>query len=81
MPNLPRFTLSHDHQKGGWVLKREITGQVVRRFETKDDATAGGVLGKAIGANGGSVRIQKENGVFQEERTFPRSRDPRRTKG
>ena len=29
----------------------------------------------------GSVRIHKENGQIQEERTYPRSKDPRGTKG
>ena len=29
----------------------------------------------------GSVKIHKENGEFQEERTYPRSKDPRITKG
>ena len=28
-----------------------------------------------------SVRIHKENGQIQEDRTYPRSADPRRTKG
>lgn len=28
-----------------------------------------------------SVRIHKENGRIQEERTYPRSADPRRSKG
>jgi hypothetical protein len=28
-----------------------------------------------------SVRIHKENGQIQEERTYPRSADPRRSKG
>ena len=28
-----------------------------------------------------TVKIHKENGVFQEERTYPRKADPRRTKG
>lgn len=30
---------------------------------------------------GGSLRIHKENGRIQEERTYPRARDPRKTKG
>lgn len=28
-----------------------------------------------------SVRIHKENGAIQEERTYPRSADPRKSKG
>jgi hypothetical protein len=81
MPNLPRFTLSHDQQKDDWALKQDSTGKTVKRFETKADATKGGVLEKAVGKEGGSVRIHKENGAYQEERTYPRSRDPRKSKG
>jgi hypothetical protein len=81
MPNLTRFSLVHDPQKDDWKLRNDMTGKTVKRFETKQDATAGGTLSKAIGSQGGSVRIHKENGVFQEERTFPRSADPKRSKG
>jgi hypothetical protein len=30
---------------------------------------------------GGSLKIHKNNGGFQEERTYPRSKDPRKSKG
>jgi hypothetical protein len=43
---------------------------------TKADATARGVLKKAVGGVG-TVRIHKENNRIQEERTYPRSRDPK----
>lgn len=39
----------------------------------------GGALEKAIGE--GSVKIQKMDGKFQEERTFPGSKDPKSSKG
>ncbi len=80
MTNLPRFNLFHDQQKDDWKLQNE-QGRTVRRWDIKDDATAGGVLKDVLGSNGGSVRIHKENGVFQEERTFPRSRDPKSSPG
>lgn len=31
--------------------------------------------------SGSSLKIHKQNGQFQEERTYPRSMDPRKTKG
>jgi len=37
--------------------------------------------GKAIELGGGSVRIHGQNGRVLEERTYPRSRDPKRSKG
>jgi hypothetical protein len=62
-------------------LSKDATDRVVKRFDTKGQATAGGALRRTIGSEGGSVKIQKENGRFQEERTYPRSRDPKRSKG
>lgn len=44
--------------------------------EKKADATKGGVLKEAVGKAGGSVKIQKLDGKFQEERTYPDSSDP-----
>lgn len=78
---LPKFTLTFDEKKNDWALAQDKTNRTVRRFDTKEDATAGGVLQKAVGKDGGSVKIQKQNGRFQEERTYPRSKDPRESKG
>jgi hypothetical protein len=78
---LRRFTLSHDRQNDQWKLVNDQTRRTVRAFETKEEATAGGVLSNALGSEGGSVRIEKLHGGYQEERTFPRSADPRSSKG
>jgi hypothetical protein len=81
MPNLPRYTLTKDEKRDDWKLTHDASDRVVRRFETKGDATERGALRDAVGGAGGSVRIQKEDGRYQEERTFPRSRDPKTSKG
>lgn len=81
MTNLPKFTLTKDNKRKDWVLKKEGESRAKRRFNTKSEATKGGTLSSAIGATGGSVRIRKEDGTIQEERTFPRSRDPKKTPG
>ena len=81
MANLPRYTLDHDERKQDWALKNDANDKTVRRFETKQEATKGGVLQKAVGPLGGSVRIHKEHGGIQEERTYPRSADPKKSKG
>jgi len=81
MANLRKFTLIKDKAKGDWALSEEGTKRARKRFSTKAEATKGGVLSSALGADGGSVRIRKENGEIQEERTFPRSRDPKQTPG
>lgn len=77
---LPKFTLSHNDEKGGWDLKKDKTEKTIKHFDTKEDATAGGVLKKAIGGEG-SVKIKKEDGTYQEERTFPHSADPKESEG
>jgi len=79
--NLPKYTLSFDRQKENWALTNDSTDRTVRRFDTKDEATQGGVLQGTVGKAGGSVKIRKKDGTYQEERTFPRSADPRRSKG
>jgi hypothetical protein len=81
MAKLPKFTLSKNKNTQRWDLAQDKSHQVVKSFATKDKATAGGVLSKALGADGGSVKIKKTDGEFQEERTFPRSADPRTSKG
>lgn len=79
MKRLRKYTLEYNERTERWALEN-AAGKAVKSFATKAAATRGGVLKRAIGGEG-SVRIQKENGRFQEERTFPRSRDPRRSKG
>lgn len=81
MTKLPKLTLSFNEKKEDWVLKNDATNRTVKVFDTKTDATKGGVLQKALGDKGGSVKIQKENGKFQEERTYPGSLDPKSSKG
>jgi hypothetical protein len=81
MANLRKFTLDHNEKKDQWDLKNDATNRVLKSFGTKGDATAGGALKQVLGSEGGSVKIQKENGRIQEERTYPRSKDPRSSKG
>lgn len=81
MTKLRKFTLVYNTQKEQWSLTNDSTNRVVKNFDTKADATVGGVLKKILGAQGGSVKIQKENGRFQEERTFPSSADPHESVG
>ncbi len=81
MARLPKFTLEYDERKEKWVLENDKTNRTIKTFATKEKATAGGVLKKAVGEDGGSVKIQKLNGRFQEERTFPRKKDPRESEG
>lgn len=81
MSKLPKLTLSHNDKKDRWELKNDKSDKVVKTFEKKEDATKGGVLAKTAGAEGASVKIQKLDGKFQEERTYPGSKDPEGSKG
>lgn len=81
MPKLPKYTLEKNERTNTWDLTNDASDRTVKKFDTKADATRGGALEKALGSNGGSVKIQKENGRFQEERTYPGSADPRKSKG
>ena len=80
-PNLPKFELVHNKAKNRWDLNKEGGARPTRTFERKADATAGGILGGAVGKGGGSVRIKKTDGTYQEERTYPGSRDPKGSPG
>lgn len=81
MANLPKYTLSKDKAQNDWVLKNDGTKKVADRFDTKAEATAGGSLSDALGPAGGSVKIKTTDGRIQEERTFPRSKDPKKSPG
>ena len=80
MAKLPKYTLEHNERTDKWDLTKDKTNTMVKSFGTKGTATSGG-LRRAVGSEGGSVKIQKVNGRFQEERTYPRSKDPRSSKG
>jgi hypothetical protein len=81
MSKLRKFTLEYNENKNRWDLGNDSTNRTVKTFENKDDATKGGVLKKILGVEGGSVKIQKENGKFQEERTYPSNADPHKSRG
>jgi hypothetical protein len=80
MTKLSKYTLEYNEQKERWDLTKDKTDTVVKTFGKKETATSGG-LRRAVGDEGGSVKIQKMSGGYQEERTYPRSRDPRTSKG
>ena len=78
---LRKLTLTHNKKKSTWDVKVDNTKKVLHHFRTKDNATKGGALKKVLGKQGGSVKIEKITGGYQEERTYPGSKDPRRSKG
>ena len=81
MVKLPKYTLSHNQNSDRWDLRKDTSHNLVRSFNTKEQATKGGVLERAVGKEGGSVKIEKMRGGYQEERTYPRSADPKKSPG
>ena len=81
MAKLAKYTLSLDKKSEKWTLRNDRTNRVEQSFGTKARAMTGGVLKRAVGRDGGSVKIKKENGRLQEERTYPGKKDPRKSKG
>jgi len=81
MAKLPKFTLEKNERTDRWDLRKDVSRERIRSFGNKGDATKGGVLERTVGPSGGSVKIQKANGRFQEERTYPGSKDPSKSKG
>jgi hypothetical protein len=80
MSKLEKYTLSR-REDGKWSLMRDGSDRATKLFQKKTDAIRGTALEKALGKDGGSVKIQKVDGTFQEERTFPRSADPTKSPG
>ncbi len=64
---------------GGWKTTEETTGSVIAVGQTKEETVkAAAVILQEIQ---GSNIIHKADGRIQEERTYPRSKDPRSSKG
>ena len=80
MAKLPRYSLIYNDGKKKWELTEDGSSRLVKSFKSKAAAIKGGVLSRAVGGRG-SVRIRKRNGRIQEERTYPRSADPRGSRG
>lgn len=55
--------------------------KVVSSGKTKGDGVRAAAAAAKSDPAAVSVRIHKENGQFQEERTYPRKADPRRSRG
>ncbi len=65
--------------KGGWQLEKQGHPRGIKFFATKREALEFST--EHVKQNTGSLRIHKEDGQFEEERTYPRKNDPRSSKG
>jgi hypothetical protein len=68
-------------ENGAYKLKKENSQRASKVIDSNkiDAIKQSSDFVKSQG--GGSLKIHKNNGRIQEERTYPRSKDPRKTKG
>lgn len=64
---------------GDWAFQRAGADRAIRVTENKQEAVQ--QMREFMQDKVGSVMIHRQDGSFQEERTFQRANDPRRTKG
>lgn len=68
----------------GWTFRKEGEDANLSWSATKAEAIKSAktwMKANCNESNPGSLFISKRDGTFQEERTYPRSADPKRTKG
>jgi len=72
---------NYDLKKQGdkWKLQRQGAERAQKAFDTKKEGLE--YSREYMHTHGGSLKIRKENGQIQEERTYPRSKDPKKTPG
>lgn len=66
-------------KNGLWSLKKENSDRAIKNFDNKEDGKE--FSRDYLKNHGGSLKIHNADGTFQEERTYPRSKDPKRSKG
>jgi hypothetical protein len=62
-----------------WRFRQYSSNRAIRIFENKSEGI--NFSTKYMQNHGGSLKIKREDGTIQEERTYPRSSDPRRSIG
>ena len=62
-----------------WELVKEGAQRASKTASTKAEITE--IASEFLQGKTASLKIHKEDGTIQEERTFPRAADPRKTKG
>lgn len=63
----------------GWALTKQGAERASKTAATKAEITA--LASEFLNGKTASLKIHKEDGTIQEERTYPRSADPTATKG
>lgn len=65
--------------EGGWELIKEGAQRASKTASTKAEMVS--LAGEFLAGKTASLKIHKQDGTLEEERTYPRSADPARTEG
>jgi hypothetical protein len=65
--------------ENGWALKKEGAGRASKTATTKAEIIE--LASEFLDGKTASLKIHKEDGSIQEERTYPRRAHPTKTKG
>lgn len=74
---LNKYDLLHEDDQ--WKLRQRGAERAIRTFETKEEGMKFST--DYVDEHGGSLVVRKLNDRIQEERTYPRSADPRQSPG
>ncbi len=69
------------HHENAWKLKRETATRASETYAGMTKVESVHRAAAFMQSHHGSMKIHKMNGVIQEERTYPRSADPRSSVG
>ena len=78
---LDKYEIIYRSDSSDWALVKEGSDQASFVASKKQAIMAKMKKMMNKERNEASVRIKKRNGQYQEERTYPRSKDPSRSKG
>jgi len=69
------------NEEGVYKLKRENAQRASKIIESNKKEAIQEAKEFILNQGGGSLKIHKNDGGFQEERTYPKSKDPKESKG
>jgi len=69
------------HEDGVYKLKRENAGRASKVIDSNKQDAIKESKEFIQQRGGGSLKIHKNNGGFQEERTYPKANDPKKSEG
>ena len=69
------------HEDGKYKLKKEHAERASKVIDSNKQGAIKESKNFIMNQGGGSLKIHKNSGGFQEERTYPKSIDPKKSKG